>query len=630
MTILIWNCRGLGTPFAIRALRDVIGSSRPMIVALIETKVNKSKCENIRVKTGFQHCFCVPANGKSGGLMVLWNSDIEVSLNSFSFFHIDFTVNSSGIFRATLFYGCPRTHLRSKSWELLRRLKSMSNLPWCVFGDFNEILQYSETTSRIAHRRCSMEQFQETLNSCDLFDLGFRGHKFTFSNRRQGENEVKCRLDRVLANSAWQTLFPNSIVQHLVAHHSDHSPILLKWVPGLKGGDKLFRFESMWMRDPNLKKIVNESWSESQGILLDKLDELKVRISDWNKKSFGNVNQQLRKLRFRLEKVRALPRTTENVDDETQIIHQIDEWLIREEQMWLQRSRVMWLKDGDNNTSYFHLKANSRHKANRIQHLFSSEGALIDNQVDIQNIATTYFQNLFSSNMGISEDELRAALSHIPRKVTDYHNSLLAAPYTEREVTEALFQLHPSKAPGLDGFHAGFFHKNWSVVKHDFIASCLSALNDGVVLPRVNDTLIVLLPKQKIARKMEEFRPISLTTVISKTIAKAVVNRLQTILPEVISPQQTAFVKGRLITDNFLIAHEAAHYIRNTKRGKQVVGSLKLDMSKAYDRIEWSFLKEMLIQLGFSMDWVGKIMRYVSSVRYCLRVNESITTADRV
>ncbi|KAL9659692.1 hypothetical protein QQ045_024501 [Rhodiola kirilowii] len=105
---------------------------------------------------------------------------------------------SFGQFRATLFYGCPRTHLRSKSWELLRRLKSMSDLPWCVFGNFNEILKYSKTTSRIAHRRCSMEQFQETLSSCELFDLGFRGNKFTFSNRLKLNLNHLLKLDHLL------------------------------------------------------------------------------------------------------------------------------------------------------------------------------------------------------------------------------------------------------------------------------------------------------------------------------------------------------------------------------------------------------------------------------------------------
>ncbi|KAL9668447.1 hypothetical protein QQ045_002830 [Rhodiola kirilowii] len=133
MALLSWNCRGLGTPSAVRSLRDVVRTSRPQIVALLETKINKRKCESIRVQLGFQHYFCVPANGKSGGLSLLWQSEIEVCISNYSFYHIDFIIKADKVFRATLFYGCPRSHLRHHSWDLLRKLKTLSDLPWCVF-----------------------------------------------------------------------------------------------------------------------------------------------------------------------------------------------------------------------------------------------------------------------------------------------------------------------------------------------------------------------------------------------------------------------------------------------------------------------------------------------------------------
>ncbi|KAL9663454.1 hypothetical protein QQ045_018840 [Rhodiola kirilowii] len=207
------------------------------------------------------------------------------------------------------------------------------------------------------------------------------------------------------------------------------------------------------------------------------------------------------------------------------------------------------MKDGDNNTKYFHAKANSRRKTNIIMHLINSDGVLCEDQRDIHRIAKEYFEDIFKSKFALTDTELEAALNHVPKRVTFSQNALLTQPYTEREITEALFQLCPSKAPRLDGFHAGFYQSNWSTLKHDFITSCLVALNDSIILPHVNDTLIVLLPKQKNANKMEQFRPISLTTVIAKTVAKAIVNRLQQILSEVISPQQTTFIKG--ILDKF-------------------------------------------------------------------------------
>ncbi|KAL9667665.1 hypothetical protein QQ045_002028 [Rhodiola kirilowii] len=120
---------------------------------------------------------------------------------------------------------------------------------------------------------------------------------------------------------------------------------------------------------------------------------------------------------------------------------------------------------------------------------------------------------------------------------------------------------------------------------------------------------------------MEDYRPISLTSVLSKIVSKAIVNRLQQILPEVISPAQSAFIKGRLITDNYLIAHEASHFMKNSRQGKSTYGSLKLDMSKAYDRVEWRFLKMLLLRFGFEAGWVNMILSYVSSVRYSICIN---------
>ncbi|KAL9679506.1 hypothetical protein QQ045_017370 [Rhodiola kirilowii] len=210
-------------------------------------------------------------------------------------------------------------------------------------------------------------------------------------------------------------------------------------------------------------------------------------------------------------------------------------------------------------------------------------------------------------------------------QLTEARNRVLLDPYAESEVKTALFQLYPYKAPGLDGFHAGFFQRFWSIIKREFIEACFSIVNEGVIPPGSNETLIVLIPKQSSATRMEEYRPITLTSVVSKTVAKVIVNMLQQILPENISLAQSAFIKGRLMTDNFLIAHESAHFIKNTRYVRKGYGSLKLDMSKAYDRVEWRYLKLLLLRFGFEEIWVSMILKYVSSVRYAICINGKIT-----
>lgn len=107
------------------------------------------------------------------------------------------------------------------------------------------------------------------------------------------------------------------------------------------------------------------------------------------------------------------------------------------------------------------------------------------------------------------------------------------------------------------------------------------------MLGSLNRTQIVLIPKTSTPTKVTEFRPISLCTTAYKIIAKVLTNRLKHILPSIISENQSAFVGGRQITDNVLIAHEIMHYIRHKRGGKNGVAAFKLDMEKAYDRFEW-------------------------------------------
>jgi hypothetical protein len=108
----------------------------------------------------------------------------------------------------------------------------------------------------------------------------------------------------------------------------------------------------------------------------------------------------------------------------------------------------------------------------------------------------------------------------------------------------------------------------------------------ALLLESWNETIIVLIPKVKNLKNLKDLRPISLCNVLYKLVSKVLANRLKNILPEIIAPSHSAFVPSRLITDNVVMAYELTHYMRNKRGGHEGVATFKLDMSKAYDRVE--------------------------------------------
>ena len=168
-----------------------------------------------------------------------------------------------------------------------------------------------------------------------------------------------------------------------------------------------------------------------------------------------------------------------------------------------------------------------------------------------------------------------------------------------------------------------FYQTFWDSIGTDVSSAVLSCLNSGSILKSINHTYISLIPKKQNPTKVTDFRPISLYNVIYKILSKILTIKLKTILPKIISETQSAFVPGHLITDNILVAFETLHHMKTRHTSKDGFMALKLDMSKAYDCVEWEFLKNVMLKIGFSTQWVSLTMECISSVSYSILVNGS-------
>jgi len=201
-----------------------------------------------------------------------------------------------------------------------------------------------------------------------------------------------------------------------------------------------------------------------------------------------------------------------------------------------------------------------------------------------------YFSDLYTKDPAVVPLEVTQLFDQC---ITDDMNDTLCKPFTEEEISNALFQIGPLKATGPDGLPARFFQRNWGLLKEDIIHAVRVFFKVGTIPEGVNDTAIVLIPKVQHPETLKDYRPISLCNVLYKVVSKCLVNRLKPLLDPVISENQSAFIQ-RLITDNALIAFECIHAIQRDNSVNSKFCAVKLDLAKAYDRVDWSYLEHAM------------------------------------
>lgn len=154
--------------------------------------------------------------------------------------------------------------------------------------------------------------------------------------------------------------------------------------------------------------------------------------------------------------------------------------------------------------------------------------------------------------------------------------------------------MHPDKTAGLDGLNPAFFQNFWQSLGNEVFDSCKEWLKQGTFLSELNESNIVFIPKKENVEGMRDLRPIALCNVLYKIIAKCLANRLKQFLPGLITENQSTFVPGRSISDNVLVAFKILHHMKRKHNEKEGEVTLKLDISKAYDRVDWGYLQSML------------------------------------
>ncbi|KAM1823097.1 hypothetical protein ACFX14_025043 [Malus domestica] len=299
------------------------------------------------------------------------------------------------------------------------------------------------------------------------------------------------------------------------------------------------------------------------------------------------------------------------------------ESLQMQEAFWKDRARVKWLTKGDRNSSFFHAYARIKSSSSHISCILDGNNLLTD-PLAIENHIVNFYQTLFGSSFtpsGIDE-----VCEVIQPMVTDSENDLLSALPTDEEIKEAAFSLSASSAPGPDGFPGFFYHHCWDIVSFDVIQFVKQFFQSNWLYPNANSNFLVLIPKVEDAISMTHFRPIALANFLFKIIPKILAIRLSHVVQRIISPHQAAFIPGRRITDCIGLVSECFNVLDKKTRGGNM--GVKVDIAKAFDTLDWSFLLREALSRGLSCLQLDGLTKPTFAPRGCISPSHVLYADD--
>ncbi|KAL4311775.1 hypothetical protein GQ457_01G012460 [Hibiscus cannabinus] len=300
--------------------------------------------------------------------------------------------------------------------------------------------------------------------------------------------------------------------------------------------------------DPARHQVVHHRDTEHPCILVSA-----ITADSWNRNIFGSLSRRKNHVMARLlgaQRCLSKKRNAFLSQLESSLQLELEQILDQEEPLWKQKSRCDWVLFGDRNTSYFHKRATINQRINRISSLQLNTGEWCDDDAILHDEAVAYFLTLFSIDSVVQGNfPISGQFPQIPFVAMQRLGQLPSVD----EIKDSLFSMAPLKSSGIDGLHAEFFQKHWSIVGPSICAMIQQVFSEGDIDPILNRTVLTLIPKNSSPSSFKDFRPISLCSVIYKPITKVVVRRLKLIMPSLITPNQSAFISGRSITDNIII-----------------------------------------------------------------------------
>ncbi|KAK1429871.1 hypothetical protein QVD17_12158 [Tagetes erecta] len=376
----------------------------------------------------------------------------------------------------------------------------------------------------------------------------------------------------------------------------------------------------------DFQEVVRKGWSSNvdgvhQFRVVKKLKLLKPMLRAMLFKQ-GNLHKRVGHLREELDGIQKLidrdPFDLELRRQESECQKKFLEASLDEECFLKQKSKVDWLAAGDQNTAFFHNTLKSKNHRARIDVILDREGVVHEGE-DVQKLFVTHYVNFLGCAGDVSLEPYPELFSN--RLDANVAGNMVRS-VTDMEIKNAMFAIGDHKAPGPDGYSAAFFKHAWPILGKDVTLAVKDFFLTGRLLQEWNHTLIALIPKVQSPSYVNDYRPIACCNVVFKCISKIVADRMKMCLDSIVSANQSAFVPGRRISDNILLTQELMHNYHR-KYGPPRC-AFKVDIQKAYDTVDWKFLRTILVGFGFHPKMVNWIMVCVTSTSFSISINGDI------
>ena len=660
LSMISCNCQGLGN---FKKRKDVFHYLRKKkfdVYFLQDTHFEKKIESQIRMEWGYESFFA-SFNTQSRGVAVLLNNTFDFKVNLIEIdplgnFIILKLNTMEKIITLINVYGPNRDNPEFYA-QINQKIEqyNLTNIIWA--GDWNLVLNPHVDYHNYKHNNNprAQEKVNEVMNEKDLIDIWREMNpeipQYTWRKNRPLQQS---RLDFFLISDTLLSFVKDSRIVH--GYRSDHSFVTVEFE--LKKEEKktnFWKFNSLLLKEPDCIKEIKETITRIKHQYMlpvynaEKIDdipnnELQFNISD---KLFLDVLlMEIRKtvIRYSIQKkkkdidkekqleeeISTIERKHDKTEDDLQLLLNKENNLreLRKNRIdgIILRSKMRWASQGEKVTKYF-LSLEKRHYISKqMFKLVGKNGEEIIDNKEMLKETRDFYEQLYKKRVvrDVNIEELVTTLPRLDKEKADTLEGLISY----EEAASALKNMKNDKSPGTDGFTVNFFKFFWKDLGNFIIRS----LNEGFVEGKMSITqregIITCIPKGDKPREfLKNWRPISLLNVVYKIGSSCIANRMKEVLPQLINEDQTGFVPGRYIGDNLRLLYDIMDYLKNENLPGLLVS---IDFEKAFDSVNWEFMRKVLRHFGFGDDMLRWVSTFYTEIKSSIIVNGQASPSFKI